>query len=253
MLFLTFNPSQRILKGLQALLLIVALWGSQPALFAQDTPESAPKLKFNSLPKPSGFFPEVKGARRAGPEDKDAMKLRTLSPKTGAPATVSTRPRLFWYQSKPSDGNLIVVLRDRNTRRIEPSIVVRDALPAGTQSLDLPSEIDLKPGEIYLWTITYKPSPNILEDVVARGEIFVMTEAAELRSEAEKLEEGEPRILYYASKGAWYDVLREIQNLRQQNAEISDELQTLWEEVLKQGGIAGEVEEPGSEGATPTE
>tara|TARA_R110002096_G_scaffold54517_12_gene140585 strand:- start:21836 stop:22567 length:732 start_codon:yes stop_codon:yes gene_type:complete len=215
----------------------------QPASAQEDTGTGS-KLKFNSLPKPSGFFPEVKGARRAGPEDKDAMKLRTLSPKNGAPATISTRPRLFWYQSKPSDGNLVVVLRDRNTRRIDPSILVRDALSAGTQALDLPSEIELKPGEIYIWTITYKPSPNILEDVVARGEIFVMNEAGKLRAEAEKLEAGEPRILFYASNGAWYDVLREIQDLRQKNSEISEELQSLWEEVLKQGGISGEDTEP---------
>jgi hypothetical protein len=216
---------------------------------ASVKPESESKLQLKLLPRPANFPPFYRSTvRRGAPGETEPMVLRTLSPAIGAAASASTCPRLFWFQSKSSGGKLLLVLRDAKSTRALAKVPIREDLPAGTQSIDLPPEVALEPGGVYLWTITYKPTTNVLHDVTVRGELVILKDGAKLMKDVENLAPRE-RIFRLAEAGAWYDVLAGIQDLQKKGEGVDSDLQTLWSDILGQGGLTSD--KPGSDRLRP--
>jgi hypothetical protein len=121
--------------------------------------------------------------------------------------TVSERPTLFWYLSRPTTARIeLVVVDPRDARPVVEAVVAGER--AGIQSFSLAERgVRLEPGVAYEWSVAVVADPaQRSRDVVAGGAVQRVEPSAALRSRlAGAGESGRAAVL--AAEGIWYDAL----------------------------------------------
>jgi Domain of Unknown Function (DUF928) len=121
--------------------------------------------------------------------------------------TVSERPTLFWYLSRPTTARIeLVVVDPRDARPVVEAVVAGER--AGIQSFSLAERgVRLEPGVAYEWSVAVVADPaQRSRDVVAGGAVQRVEPSAALRSRLAGAGEG-GRAAVLAAEGIWYDAL----------------------------------------------
>jgi len=146
----------------------------------------------------------VGGNARGIPETMPAVAV--LAPDHLA-LTVSERPTLYWYLSRPTAARIeLVVVDPRDARPVVEAVVPGDR--AGIQAFSLAERgVRLEPGVAYEWSVAVVADPaQRSRDVVAGGAVQRVEPSATLRSRLAASSEGE-RAAVLAGEGIWYDAL----------------------------------------------
>jgi Domain of Unknown Function (DUF928) len=121
--------------------------------------------------------------------------------------TVSERPTLYWYLSRPTTARIeLVVVDPRDARPVVEAVVAGER--AGIQSFSLAERgVRLAPGVAYEWSVAVVADPaQRSRDVVAGGAVQRIEPSAALQSRlAGAGQNGRAGVL--AAEGIWYDAL----------------------------------------------
>lgn len=121
--------------------------------------------------------------------------------------TVSERPTLYWYLSKPTTARIeLVVVDPRDSRPVVEAVVAGER--AGIQSFSLAERgVRLDPGVAYEWSVAVVADPaQRSRDVVAGGAVQRIEPSADLQRRLAGAGEG-GRAAVLAAEGIWYDAL----------------------------------------------
>ncbi len=121
--------------------------------------------------------------------------------------TLSERPTLYWYLSRPTTARIeLVVVDPRDSRPIVEAVVAGER--AGIQAFSLAERgVRLEPGVAYEWSVAVVADPaQRSRDVVAGGALQRIEPSADLRSRLAVAGDTE-RAGVLAAEGIWYDAL----------------------------------------------
>jgi len=151
--------------------------------------------------------------------------------------TVSERPTLYWYLSRPTAARIeLVVVDPRDARPVVEAVVVGER--AGIQTFSLAERgVRLEPGVAYEWSVAVVADPaQRSRDVVAGGAVQRVEPSAALRSRLAATGESE-RAAVLAAEGIWYDALAALSEpLAARPGDAS--LRARRAAVLEQAGLA---------------
>ena len=119
--------------------------------------------------------------------------------------TMSERPTLYWYLSRPTPARIeLVVVDPRDSRPVVEAVVAGER--AGIQAFSLADRgVRLEPGVPYEWSVAVIADPaQRSRDVVAGGAVQRIEPSASLRSRLAGAGEGQ-RAAVLAAEGIWYD------------------------------------------------
>jgi hypothetical protein len=121
--------------------------------------------------------------------------------------TVSERPTLYWYLSRPTAARIeLVVVDPRDARPVVEAVVPGDR--AGIQPFSLGERgVRLEPGVAYEWSVAVVADPaQRSRDVVAGGAVQRIDPSPALQKRLAGAGEG-GRAAVLAAEGIWYDAL----------------------------------------------
>ncbi|HTO49478.1 MAG TPA: DUF928 domain-containing protein [Burkholderiales bacterium] len=176
----------------------------------------------------------VGGSARGLPE---AMPVIAVLVPDHLALTVSERPTLYWYLSRPTTARIeLVVVDPRDARPVVEAVVAGER--AGIQAFSLAERgVGLEPGVAYEWSVAVVADPaQRSRDVVAGGAVQRVEPSAVLRGRLAGAGEGE-RAAVLAAEGIWYDALAALSEpLAARPGDAS--LRARRAAVLEQAGLA---------------
>lgn len=221
--------------------LVIALlsvsFGSIPHSLAQNTRERNRSTSGTVIFKPpKDKAPKTTSA--AGTRDGHTCISNSfpILPQTNYGLTISGRPEFLIYKPKTSDKRMLFSLKNEDGEQVYQTFL---PLPSetGIVAINMPSEApELLANKKYKWTMaiicgkTLKPDSPIIEGWIQR-----IPESSTLSA---KLQASTPfeRIVLYGENGIWYDMVSNLNKLRQASLE-NQTLTKAWEQLLKDNGL----------------
>jgi hypothetical protein len=131
--------------------------------------------------------------------------------------TVSERPSLYWYLSKPTNVRVEITLIDDKGETPLIEYAVPEAKGPAVHRIDLAAhKVELKPGVTYQWSISVVPNPRERSnDVMSGGALrrVAVPQNIAARGSADKAQLARA----YAAEGIWYDAIALYSELIEEN------------------------------------
>ena len=146
-----------------------------------------------------------------------------LAPVDHVGRTVSPRPRLFYYSDGKNEIPAIMTLaaRDGRVALWEKEITLKQP---GLNHVSLPSDLQLKIDQEYLWTVTILCNPvNLSQGIEKQVTIKRIPLSVALERQLATIPETEHSYLY-ALAGLWYDALSSLVSRSPQDLSLLKEL-----------------------------
>jgi hypothetical protein len=163
----------------------------------------------------------------------EAVVLQVLAPEqTGL--TMRAQPTLYWYASRAIDGDVELVLTERDAVTPLWRQRVEGIIAPGIQSFALDGTgIELEPGVAYQWSVSAKhPSGQRARDVVAIGTVERVADTALADPSIDPAD----RAAILAANGIWYDAIQVLSESIQSDAN-ADIIRTYRRDLLEQVGL----------------
>lgn len=203
--------------------------------------EAAPPLQVAQASPAPSYVPPLRGApsRRVGGSsrgvDQTLPFISVVAP-DHVGLTISEKPVLYWFISKPTRVMLEITLIDENGVKPMLELPVVQVEGPAIHSLDLARHgIVLKPGMEYQWTVTLVPDAKERSgDVISGGVIKLVTPPPTVREMLAKANLAELPPATLAAEGLWYDAIHVLsQKIASQpgNKELRAERAALAEQV----------------------
>jgi hypothetical protein len=196
-------------------LLLVLLALGLPAAHAQQAKETDDASAPTYVPPQRGAPQRRVGGSSRGFESALPRVLLLVPDHVGL--TVSERPSLYWYLSKPTNVRVEITLIDDKGETPLIEYAVPEAKGPAVHRIDLAAhKVELKPGVTYQWSISVVPNPKERSnDVMSGGALrrVAVPQNIAARSSADKAQLARA----YAAEGIWYDAIALYSELIEEN------------------------------------